>query len=217
VNDWLWIAPLIYFVLSAMGNSAAKKAKEAAQKARREKSQQAAGLPDMRAPAEEAGVDRIPLDAPVTQAVPAPSGPAKRSADDIAAEIRRMMGLPPEAVTEPESEQSLEDDFAEPEAEPVVEEARVTNHGGDLHERLRAREAEGRHSAGLLENRRLEDRESALVNRHSWPSFGGSARKTPLAGASLARRSYVGTEDMARAIVTAEILGPPKALRPEEW
>ena len=28
MNEWLWIAPLLYFLISAMGNSAAKKAKD---------------------------------------------------------------------------------------------------------------------------------------------------------------------------------------------
>ena len=217
MNDWLWIVPLIYFLISAMGNSAAKKAKESAQRARQERAPQTAELRDMTTPAQEAGVGPGALGSPVPQTTSAvPTGSArKRSADTIAAEIRRMMGLPPEP--EPVFEQSMAEDSAEPEATPAVGETRVLDHGGDLHERLRAREAEGRHSAGVLENRHLEDRQSALVNRHSTRSVGHSSRRRTLRSAGTGRRSYVGTDEMARAFVTAEILGQPKALRPEEW
>ena len=217
MNEWLWIAPLLYFLISAMGNSAAKKAKGSAQRARQERAPQTAELRDVTTPAQQAGVDPGALGSPVpqtTSAVPTGSG-RKRSADTIAAEIRRMMGLPPEP--EPVFEQSMADDSAEPEAAPVVGETRVRDHGGDLHERLLAREAEGRHSPGSLENRHLEDRQAALVNRHSTPSVGHSSRRRNLRSASTGRRSYVGTDEMARAFVMAEILGQPKALRPEEW
>ncbi len=217
MNEWLWIAPLVYFLISAMGNSAAKKAKGSAQRARQERAPQTAELRDMMTPAQEAGVGPGALGSPVPQTTSAvPTGSArKRSADTIAAEIRRMMGLPPEP--EPVFEQSMADDSAEPEAAPAVGETQVRNHGGDLHERLRARDAEGRHSLGVLENRHLENRQSALVNRHSTPSVGHSSRRKTLRSAGTERRSYVGTDDMARAFVTAEILGRPKALRPEEW
>jgi hypothetical protein len=219
VNEWLWIAPLLYFLISAMGNSAAKKAKGSAQRARQERAPQTAELRDVTTPAQQAGVDPGALGSPVpqtTSAVPTGSG-RKRSADTIAAEIRRMMGLPPESEPEPVFEQSMVDDSAEPVAAPAVGDTRVLSHGGDLHERLRAREAEGRHSAGVLENRHLEDRQAALVNRHSTSSVGRSSRGSTLPSAGTGRRSYVRTHDIAQAFVMAEILGRPKALRSEEW
>lgn len=209
MNEWLWIIPLAYFLISAIGGAASKKAKEAAKKSRGD------GPRTTLKPIGEEVVSATPAPA---DPGPAPS-PRRKTADDIAAEIRRMMGLPPEVAVR--SEEPVEDLFEElADAEPLAEEAAVLeqrpSHGGDLHDRLLAREAAGRHSAGTLETRHLEEHHSTLVERHLVPNVGMSRRAGRSAARSSGRRGYVDIRDMARAFVTAEVLGPPKALRDTE-
>ncbi|MEE2887183.1 MAG: hypothetical protein VX951_07100 [Planctomycetota bacterium] len=211
MNEWLWIIPLAYFLISAIGGAASKKAKEVAQTSRADK---------QRTTLKPVGEVDVSADPAPADPVPAPS-PRRKTADDIAAEIRRMMGLPPDPSGRPAGDLAAVEDRVEPvviEEEPTVQAAQ-RSHGGDLHERLLAREAEGRRSFGTLETRHLEEHHSALVERHIVPNVGRSRRRG--AGRSTAdplhRRSYVDLRNMARAFVTAEVLGPPKALREKEW
>jgi len=210
VNDWLWIIPLAYFLISAIGGAASKKAKEAAQTGRADK---------QRTTLKPVGGELVSAGPALADPVPGPS-PRRKTADDIAAEIRRMMGLPPDPSARSAGDVAAVEDSVEPvaiEEEPDVQAAQ-RSHGGDLHERMLAREAEGRRSLGTLETRHLEEHRSALVDRHIVPSLGRSHRRSggrSTAG-SARRRSYVDTRNMARAFVTAEVLGPPKALREDE-
>ena len=209
MNDWLWIAPLLYFLISAIGSGAAKKAKREAQKSRQERPATAFDPID-----EE--VSAAPAE-PTPRAQPGPST-GQKTADEIAAEIRRMMGLPPvEEATEAAGQAAWEVEEPEPIEVVAAQAGAEPSHGGDLHERMRAREAQGRHSAGNLEQRHLEHKHSALEDRHIVPNVGRARRLALASSRNATRRNYVELRDMARAFVTAEVLGPPKALRPDEF
>ncbi len=219
MNDWLWILPVLYFVLTAIGGAASKKAKEASGKSRERRQR------TTMEPMGEAGGA-----APEVAADPAPPEPSPRqkTADEIAAEIRRMMGLPVEPVARPVEvvEEYYEDEPAEAMEEETMQPELLRSHGGDLRERLAQRESEGRHSAGVLENRHLAEQHSSLTSRHlgsAITSRGPVGSLEPVRQAvrrtreGEVARGYVDLRDMARALVTAEILGPPKALRQDEW
>jgi hypothetical protein len=218
LSDWIWILPLVYFLLSAIGSVAQKKAKELAEQQRGRRTETTLApldepQPPSRGPA-PAPARSEPVVGPVRQVRPmGPMRPQPRSAEDIAAEIRRMMGLEP----------------ARPEPVEVVIQPEPTvgdDHGGNLHDHLAARQASGRHSSGTLEARMAgrasagkEQRQlgSTQLGATQLGSLGGPRRVLPAAG----RREYKGSayldlSNIARALVTAEVLGPPKGLR-DDW
>ena len=135
--------------------------------------------------------------------------PNRQTPDEIAAEIRRVMGL--------EREESRVEVIEEVYEEPVVsapshmlEPPVEPSHGGGLHDRMGAREAGGHHGPGELETRHLgttvRDRRGSLADRYAKKDL-GTARTGRRA------RSYIDISNMAKALVTMEVLGPPKALR----
>lgn len=218
MGDWIWIVPLIYFLFSAIGGVVTNKAKEAAEKSRDRRQrttiqsvgEEVSSVQEMMRASES--TTSLPATSRPATSLPArpQASPKQKTADQIAAEIRRMMGLPPEPAAQPV--EVIEDHYEE--AEEYTEASQQTSmvpeeqrsHGGSLRERLAAREAGGRHSVGSLADRHLV---SSLAGRR----LGISA---PLRRSS-ERRVYLDVKQLAKAFITAEILGKPKALRPDEW
>lgn len=203
LSDWIWIIPVVYFVLSAIGGVAQKKAKEMAEQ-QRQRREQTTLEPLGEAPRPE------PDARPAPAARPTPQPQPQRSAEDIAAEIRRMMGLEP-ARPEPEVVEEV--------LEPIEPLNVRRDHGGNLHDEIAAREASGRHSAGSLETRHLATGVGQRqIGSASLGSLGGRTRSAlPAARVrDYSGSAYVDTSNIARALVTAEVLGPPKALR-DDW
>ena len=192
MSDWYWVLILVYFVVSAIGGAASRKMKKAQERARRE----------------QAGEPR-----PVDQAEPVASVGSERvrTPEQIAAEIRRVMGLEPEESGRVEiiEEEVYEDEdfFAEPVQEPAPEPAAATrDHGGHLRERVLARS----HGPGRLEDRHLT---SAIETRHPGSKTLGSIARSAVSTPTSGRRRRLDLSDMARAFITMEVLGPPRAMR----
>ena len=153
---------------------------------------------------------------PDSQDTPREEPVRRQTPEDIAAEIRRMMGLERaessveviEEVYEPPVASSAFAFDVEPNAEPNAE----PSHGGDLRDRLRAKGLKDP-DPGTLTRR---PRQSSLASRFAGSGMGGQEVR----GFARHRRAmvsrgsaYLDLSDVARALVTGDILGPPKALR----
>jgi hypothetical protein len=200
MSKTLWIIAA-YFLFQAVLGALSRQAKKKQQQARRERT----GRPE---PTVGGPLDR-PLD---SQDTPREEPVQRQTPEDIAAEIRRVMGLERaessveviEEVYEPPVASSAFASDVEPDAEP--------SRGGDLRARLMAKDLED-HNLGSLARRHPL---GSLSSRFAGSGLGerevrGSARhRRPLDSRGSA---YLDLSDIARALVTADILGPPKALR----
>jgi hypothetical protein len=196
MSKTLWIIAA-YFLFQAVLGALSRQAKKKQQQGRRE----ATGRPEPTVGG--------PLD---SQDTPREEPVQRQTPEDIATEIRRVMGLERaessveviEEVYEPPVASSAFALDVEPDDEP--------SHGGDLRDRLMARDLED-HRVGNLARRQLQ---GGLAGRFAGSGIGG--REGP--GSARHRRpldsrgsAYLDLSDIARALVTADILGPPKALR----
>jgi hypothetical protein len=205
---WLLIA---YFVMSAVGSWLSRQAKKSQQSGRSRP-----GRPDASREAEEAQGPGQALGEPMGR----PARTDRQSPEDIAAEIRRVMGLERaetrveviEEVYEPALESSPYDFDPEPSFDADAD--ADPDHGGGLHDRFVARESAARAPGA----HRLGD---DISERHAGSGDVGrladrfAAHAVPR-GSVARRRGYLDISDMARAFVTMEVLGKPKALRDDE-
>lgn len=199
-NTWLLILVGIWLV-SALGNLATRAARKAAEQQRREPRVQRPSAP-AQAP-------------PPPRPVREPRGPEP---EEIAEQIRRMMGLEPETPPRPQRRVEPEPGRERPHVrvEVVDTEApreRVTLTESHLASTIES-ELEHRHLESQLvdagvRQRRLESRvelEEQRVRRRRRPMRSERVLRTQ-------RLRRMDLSDPGAAIVLAEILGPPRALR----
>jgi hypothetical protein len=196
MSKTLWIIAA-YFLFQAVLGALSRQAKKKQQQGRRE----ATGRPEPTVGG--------PLD---SQDTPREEPVQRQTPEDIAAEIRRVMGL--ERVES--SVEVIEEVYEPPVASSAiafeVEPDAEVSHGGDLRARLMAKDLED-HNPGHFAGKRLQ---GGLVARFAGSGLGGQG----VSGSARHRRpldsrgsAYLDLSDIARALVTADILGPPKALR----
>ncbi len=196
MNDWYWILILVYFVVSALGGAASKKMKKAAAESRRAQSGGARPLDS----GEPAATVR---------------GEGARSPAEIAAEIRRVMGLEPEQPPQVEilEEEVVEDEEFQPAPQPVPQPSEhVVDHGGNLRQRMASQTG----GPGTLVGRSLARlRSSGIEQRHPGSATVGSLRRpSGRRQVGLSNRSgLLDLSNLTRAFITLEALGPPRAFR----
>lgn len=198
-NSWLLILLGIWLV-SALGNLATRAARKAAEQQQRQRRAQRPSSPAAR------------------PARPQPTGrEAAPDPEEIAAQIRRMMGLEREAPPEPRME-------PEPEPEPAPRPQRVRVEVVDteaprdrpaiadrqLESAVESEIGPGRLQTQLertsVEQRRLISAIELREQRRRRALRAERARRT-------GRRRRMDLSDPAAAILLAEVLGPPRALR----
>ena len=200
-----WIV-LLYVILTALGGWISNRQKRQAQQEARPR------------PRPEPATHR-----PLVETAPPPE--RTQTDAEIAREIRRIMGLEREEDTRvetveevyqpPVTSQSTYEYVAEPEyTPPVPVEIVPDSHGGRLHDDLVARGRgpgglEGQHLRPSLRDRMSNRPLGALAARYAQ----AQAPLRPAAPALARRSAYLDLSDVARALVTAEVLGPPLALR----
>jgi hypothetical protein len=202
--NFLWLL-ILYFTVSGIAGWLSRQAKKNQQAGRPRP-----GRPDASREAGEAQA--------MGESMSRPARTDRQSPEDIAAEIRRVMGLERaesrveviEEVYEPAMESSPYDFDPEPSSDP--------DHGGGLHDRFLAREAAanapGAHRLGANISERHPG--SGDVGRLAERFVGSAEPMSAPRGSVARRRGYLDISDMARAFVTMEVLGKPKALRDDE-
>lgn len=207
---------LLFFVLAAVANLVGSVAKARQKAASRRppqlpKTKDRAAWPDQPSRPEPRPQPRAAAPGPLAR--PNPAAPAKNTADEIAAEMRRILGLdvelePVETVArEPIRREAVRRPI-EPERPPTPVEpttgqrmlpSQVDSHVG---ERLAARQGPRSGRVGAHER--------------GWGSLGGRRVEGLGVGISGPVQSLVDLRDLKRVILGAEILGPPVALRPND-
>ena len=160
-----------------------------------------------------------------------PTSPTK---EDAAVEISRMMGLEPSAAVDDAGRvEILEETLEEPEPVRVEIVPDQPRHGGGLHDRMTSRDDRGALNPGHLDQRHLS---SGLAHRQVGSGriggaqlarpLGGRLRPSPVlgrggSGGGGAKRftgsRHLSLDDLAQAIVIAEVIGKPLALREDRW
>ena len=205
------------YIASMAGNVMTRAARKAQEQQAAERQKARERRIESASPVESAASTTFEESAPTSQ----------RSPEDVAEEIRRMMGLEPEQT--PVRVEVVEEPVV---AEPVsVRPERGRSHGGDLAAELERKEREraARFDARLqARSEELDARSDALDARASESRFGDlpehhSKLERPVAVSPSKRRRrsakrstrLFDASDPARAIVALEVLGPPRAMR--EW
>ena len=120
---------------------------------------------------------------------------------------------------EPYEREFYEADPSEP--SPYRRSVQEPQHGGHLHEDILARQESGHHGPGELETRHLGTLQTMAASNIGSRRVGTLARQRDRDTTPRARRvsgsAYVDISNIAKALVTMEVLGPPKALRKDEW
>lgn len=214
MDRWYWIVVLVWLVLQGIGSAAAAKAKKRAEEERRRRlDREPLPAPGSYYEPEDGEDEEEVWNEPELEPVPRrsfASGP--QSADEIAAEIRRVMGL--EREEPPRLE--LIRERPEPEPEPEV---RAGLNRGRLHEQLALRERSGQFGLGQLGNRHLAAlRTSHVEQRHTGSAqVGRITRVRAMTRTGYRGSAFLDLSDVGRAFVTMEVLGPPLALREDPW
>jgi hypothetical protein len=170
-----------------------------------------------------------------------PQHPRRPSAEEVAAEIRRMMGLevqeehrsPSRPGSEAEWQEAdwqetewQEAEWQEPEPEPPPLPRRQAEQFGSLHERMAHKDrrqishVEGRHIQPATAHGGVHDRhlQTGLMQKLSAREGKGTRASRALPDMRLpGAGGLVDLADPARAFVMLEVLGPPKALRDETF
>ncbi|MCA8942511.1 MAG: hypothetical protein KDB80_08150 [Planctomycetes bacterium] len=129
---------------------------------------------------------------------------------DIAAEIRRIMGIELEPRAAPRRE---------PAPEPISEAVEVPyvdphNHGGDLAERLAAADAEREARFKSSIDDRAKSLGAAIRDRYAAQSADSLADDAPRGKRRPRRIVRFDRSRIIDAVVAREVLGPPRAMRP---
>jgi hypothetical protein len=209
--DFLWHNPILLFVLGAwligmIGNviKARTNARERAEKLTRPQP-----VPPPRGATQQ-------QQAPVRQTPPARTARAPQSAEDIAREMRRILGLDPDAAQ-----------ATAPQQAPVQQQATVPQQprrsGGQARpqppappagrERRLERHVDPHVGEGIRDRHMQSRVGQPRSGRSSMGSLGGRTKQVTRRAAAVTRFAL---DDLRTAFVMSEILAPPVALRPFE-